>query len=235
MNVIIKNRMEMFIGVDTFGEEPGLPVNARATALFTDNKTVITNMTASSSAQADGRGRYHGASTDRRETAAELRAMLRKIGGIGKVLDSAAFPDLKQQLRMPRSAAYQALIASALAFKTAVTPTATKAAFVARGMAADFDVDLDDLIETLQDATSRKIGGRGTQSGGTAGLLAESRRGLTIVRELDAIMNVILATNPTLLAHWKTVSHVQRPPQRASEPTTGGTTPPPPSGNGSGI
>src|SRR5262245_45802837 len=75
MNVIIKNRLEMFLGVNSFSEQTGLPANARATALFADNKTVITNMTTSSAAQAEGRGRYLGASTDRLQTAQRLRCI----------------------------------------------------------------------------------------------------------------------------------------------------------------
>jgi hypothetical protein len=81
-------------------------------------------------------------------------------------------------------------------------------------MAADFDTELEDLAESLEEATARKGLGRSTRVGGTVGLLAESRRGLGIVRELDAIMDVVLADLPALLSEWKSVSHVKRPPQR---------------------
>jgi hypothetical protein len=223
MNKIVKNRFEMFVGVKLFSGRTGLPANARATALFADNQTVITNLTTASAAQEEGRGLYSGAAADRLRIATELRELVRKASGIAKVLDPAAFPDLRQQVRGPISSSYQALIASALAIKNVVTPAATKAAFVDRGLAADFDVELDDLATSLQEATARKGVGRGKLVGGTTGLLAESRRGVAIVRELDAIMDVILANNPGLLAEWKSVSHVQRPPQREPEGAGSGT------------
>jgi hypothetical protein len=223
MNQIVKNRFEMFVGVNLFGAKPELPANARATALFGQNQVVVTNLTNAGAAQEEGRGLFQGATADRQRLASDLRALVSKAAGIARVLDPAVFPDIRQQVRGPRSSAYQALIASALAIKTAVTPVAVKAAFVDRGMAADFDVEFDDLATSLQAATARKGVGRGTQVGGTTGLLAESRRGLPIVRELDAIMDVILENNPALLAEWKSVSHVQRPPQREPEAPASGT------------
>ena len=241
MNQIVKNRFEMFVGVNLFAGKPGLPVNARATALFALNQAVVTNLTDAGAAQEEGRGLFQGATADRLRLGSELRALVRKASGIAKILDPLAFLDVRQQVRPPRSGAYAALIASALAIKTAVTPAAVKAAFVERGMAADFDTELEDLSESLQEATARKGLGRSTRVGGTVGLLAESRRGLGIVRELDAIMDVILADNAALLAEWQSVSHVQRPPQRApqpdegggsgSEPVTGGSGPTAPSGS----
>src|SRR5687768_351745 len=145
MNQIIKNRFEMFVGVDLFAGKPGLPANARATALFALNQTVVTNMTNAGAAQEEGRGIFQGATADRVRLGQELRALVRKCTGIAKVLDPAAFPEVRQQVRGPHSNACVALIASALAIKAAITPPDIKAAFVERGMAADFDTELDDL------------------------------------------------------------------------------------------
>jgi hypothetical protein len=224
MNLIIKNRFEMFVGVNLFAAKPELPANARATALFGLNQTVVTNMTNAGAAQEEGRGIFQGATADRVRLGKELRAVVRKCAGIAKVLDPVAFPEVRLQVRGPRSNAYVALIASANAIKAAVTPAGLKAAFVDRGMAADFDTELDDLAGSLQQATARKGIGRSTRVGGTVGLLAESRRGLAFVRELDAIMEVILANNPVLLSEWKSISHVQRPPQREPEAPGSGST-----------
>ena len=241
MNQIVKNRFEMYVGVNLFGGKPGLPANARATVLFGLNQTVVTNMADAGAAQEEGRGIFQGATADRVRLGADLRILVRKAAGIARILDPVTFPEVRQQVRGPRSSSYQALIASAAAIKTAVTPAAVKAAFVERGMAADFDTELEDLSESLQEATARKGLGRSTRVGGTVGLLAESRRGLAIVRELDAIMDVILADNPVLLTEWKSVSHVRRAPQRAaqpgegsgsgSDPLTGGSGPTAPSGS----
>src|SRR5688572_1652073 len=228
MNQIIKNRFEMFVGVNLFAGKPGLPVNARATALFALNQAVVSNMTAAGAAQEEGRGIFQGATADRVRPGKELRSVVRKSACIARVLDPVMFPEVRQQVRGPRSGSCVALIASANAVKAAVTPAAVKSAFVDRGMAADFDTELEDLAESLQEATARKGLGRSTRVGGTVGLLAESRRGLGFVRELDAIMEVILADNADLLAEWNSVSHVKRPPQRAAQPAASG------SGTGAG-
>src|SRR5688572_27374690 len=122
MNQIVKNRFEMFVGVTLFAAKPELPANARATALFGQNQTVVTNITTVGAAQEEGRGLFKGASADRKRLAIELRGLVRKAAGIAKVLDPVTFPDIRQQVRGPISSAYQALITSALAIKTVVTP-----------------------------------------------------------------------------------------------------------------
>lgn len=110
-----------------------------------------------------------------------------------------------------------------------VTPI--KAAFVDRGVPADFDETMTDLIEALEDATQRKSSGLSQQSGGTAGLDDAARRGVALVRELDAIMTHLLRNSPSLMAAWKTASRIQRDPQSSATTTTtatGGTASPSP-------
>ena len=51
MNLIVINRVEMLIGVDTISNHPEMPVNAVAAALFVDNRTVITNMATAGASQ----------------------------------------------------------------------------------------------------------------------------------------------------------------------------------------
>jgi hypothetical protein len=230
MNQLAKNRLEAYIRIRLFSTVAGLPVNARATALFALLFLVETDMLTAGTAQADGRGRYRGATADRKATAKALRAMLRKINITAKTLDPGEFPGAALQFRPPYSSSYQALIATALAIKTAASEAAIKPALIARGMDADFDVELGDLIEALQEATDRKFEGRGVQVGGTTVLLSASRRGLPYVRELDAIMQNILAELPLLLANWKSASHIQRPSYHTTPPTDGGG-----SGSGSGT
>jgi len=104
-----------------------------------------------------------------------------------------------------------------------VTPI--KAAFVARGVPAEFDETMTDLIDTLEDATQRKSSGLSEQSGGTAGLEDAAHRVVALVKELDAIMTHLLRNRPSLKAAWKTASRIQRDPQPSTTttPPTGGT------------
>src|ERR1043165_3074632 len=92
MNQIAKNRLEAYIRIRLFATVAGLPVNARATALFALLLLVETDMITAGTAQADGRGRFRGGTGDRMLTATALRVMLRKIISIAKVLDAVEFP-----------------------------------------------------------------------------------------------------------------------------------------------
>jgi hypothetical protein len=175
--------------------------------------------------QTSGYGVFRGGTSDRVRTGALLRQFVRDVVKVARVLDPVAFPGVAQEVRGPRSSSYQALLAAARAILQRVTPI--KAAFVDRGVPADFDETMTDLIDTLEAATQRKSSGLSEQSGGTAGLNDDARRGVALVRQLDAIMTHLLRNNPSLKASWKTASRIQR--DRESSPTPpGGTVNPTP-------
>jgi hypothetical protein len=110
---------------------------------------------------------------------------------------------------------YEALLGAARGFVTAIGPV--KAAFVERGLPADFDEQLADKVATFEDATSRKHDGRLEQKAGTVSLQVETRRGMAATRELDQIIsNRLKRTDPVLLAVWKAAKQLEHLP--ASEP-----------------
>jgi hypothetical protein len=231
MKTRIKNTMEMLIRVGEFGATPGLPANPLATTLMAQTKAVGNEMRGEGTDQVSGRGVFRGGTTDRRRIASELRELVRGISKVARSLDPVAFPGVAQEVRGPRSSSYQALLASARAILERVTPI--KAAFVDRGVPADFDETMSNLIAALEESTQRKSSGLSEQSGGTAGLADDARRGVALVRQLDAIMTHLLRNNPSLKASWKTASRIQRDPESsptAPAPTapTGGTVNPTP-------
>jgi hypothetical protein len=215
MKARIKNTMEMFVRVGDFGATPGLPANPLATTLMAQTKAVSNEMRGEGTDQVSGLGVFRGGTTDRRRIASELRELVRGISKVARSLDPVAFPGVAQEVRGPRSSSYQALLASARAILERVTPI--KAAFVDRGVPADFDETMSDLIAALEEATQRKSSGLSEQSGGTAGLADAARRGVALVRQLDAIMTHLLRNKPSLKAAWKTASRIQRDPE--SSPT----------------
>jgi hypothetical protein len=183
--------------------------------LQTSIAAVFTEIDTHSGDQDTGRGFSRGGVGDSRRIARELRALMRQIADIGKTLDPDAFPGIAQQLRMPRGA-YQVLETRARAFLEVVTPI--KAAFVDRLMPANFDEQLQALIADFATARERKHTGRAEQIGGTAGISDAVSRGMRLARKLDAILKVAYATNPSLLAAWKSALKVQR--SSVTEPET---------------
>jgi hypothetical protein len=210
--------METFDRVGDFGDTPGLPANPLATTLMTETKAVANQMRGQGTDQVSGRGVFRGGAADRQRIAAELRGLVRGLAKVAGSLDAVAFPGIAQEVRGPRSSSYQALLAAARAILQRVTPI--KAAFVDRGVPADFDDTMNDLIDALEEATQRKSSGLSEQSGGTAGLADAAKRGVKLVKELDAIMTQLLRNSPSLKAAWKTASRIQRDPQPSTATST---------------
>jgi hypothetical protein len=204
--------------VKQFGiDHPLVPANASVTALLTSIAAVIAEIDTHSDNQDTGRGMSRGGTGDCRRIAKELRAFMRRISDIGKSLDPEAFPGIAQELRMPGNG-YQELETRARAFLEVVTPT--KAAFVDRMMPADFDQELQALIDDFAAARQRKRSGQSEQIGGTAGIGDSVNRGMRLARQLDAILKAAYANNPSLLAAWKSAVKVKREPQLSASATT---------------
>jgi hypothetical protein len=220
MNNKNNNRLVMFGRVDRYGtEHPLAPANPQATGYYTQLESVITEMETAVQNQVFGTGESHGGTVDRKRLAADLRGSLREIGKTARTLDRDLFPGLADELRLPKSQKFEVLLAAARAFLARVTPI--KATFVERGLEADFDVELGARITALEEATGRKHDGGQTRRAGTLGLDEVSRRGMEIVRGLDAIItNRLRKTNPVLLGVWKTASKVQSEPAPATTTTT---------------
>jgi hypothetical protein len=216
MNIRNNNRLVMFGRVDRYGtEHPLTPANPQATDYYTQLQSVITEMETALQNQVAGTGESRGGSDDRRRLATELRASMRQVSKTARTLDREQFPGLAEELRMPRSQKFEVSLAAARAFLARLTPI--KATFVERGLEADIDVELGEQIAALEDATGRKHDGGHTRREGTLGLDASSRRGMEIVRGLDAIItNRLRKTNPVLLGVWKSASKVQSDPVRAA-------------------
>jgi hypothetical protein len=217
MNKNIKRHYEAFQRLDRFFiEHPLIPANARATAVITILQGVITTMQAAVSNQMLGRGEYLGGTDDRRRLAKDLRGAVREIAGTAGVLDPDQHPGAAEQFAMPISQSYEALLGTARGFVTAIGPI--KAAFVERGLPADFDEQLADKVATFESATTRKHDGRQEQKGGTVTLQLETRRGMAAVKELDQIVsNLLKRTNPVLLEVWKAAKQLQRLPESEEE------------------
>ncbi len=225
-------RLDMLVRADQFGtDHPLTPANARVTALLLLLKAVITQVNTLGGGQESGRGQFRGGASERLRLSVSLRKLMRKISDIAMVLDPVTYPGAREQFRMPRTETYQDLVNRAQAFVEAVGPI--KSAFVERDLPVDFDEQLAGLIAEFTTATQLKASGLADQVQGTAGVRAATLNGVSIVREIGAILKVRYENDPGLYAAWKSASHIERPP-RSDEPVapsgsgspSGGTTPP---------
>jgi hypothetical protein len=203
-------------GVVVFGgEHPLTPANTRATALYTQIGTTATSLRAHADDQDSGNAEFRSGTLSRREASKALRDEMRPINQMARALPKDQFPGVRALFRMPPTTGYAAILSRANAFLEAVGPI--KAAFVERGLPADFDEQLETRIAAITAATNSRTLGKAEQVGGTAGMGAKASEGLAAVAELDSILSYQYRNNPALLAAWKSVRHVQRDPVREAE------------------
>ncbi len=216
----------MLVGADGFMDgHPLTPANAKAAAEIAILKASIAEIATLAGNQDAGHAAWRGASDDRVRLRAELRSKLSEISVISKVLDPVLYPTAKAQFKMTVNGSFASYVTRGNAFIQAIGPI--KAAFVEHGLAADFDEGLAEAVAALEEAGAHTESALQKQMLGTASMLEAARRGIRAVRVLDSIVSPRLrSTNPALLAVWKAVTKIERPPKRAE---TGGA----PAGGGS--
>jgi hypothetical protein len=209
MEIRFKLRLEAFErAVRVAKDNPITPSLPRVASLTVEIDTIIHDIHRRSGEQDYGHATYRSGSAIRAQRASELRGLLRSINRIALALDPEEFPGLKQKLKMPRGDGYELLRARAAAFVDVVTPIWE--VFTERGL----DIDLIEQITAkgaeLQAAKAIKNNGRSLQVGGTAGLADLARRGMRLLRELDAILTHQYRADFATLAAWKGAVRIHR-------------------------
>ena len=212
------NRLEAFDRLtDLLEDHPIAPAIPRVTALETQMGTVATTLRTHAAAQVGGNLLGRSGATSRKEVARELKVLMQPINRIARALDREAHPGVRDQFRMPAIQRYETLISTARAFVTALTVASVKTLFTDRGLAATFDTALSDKVDELVAITEVKNSGLATKVGGTQGMATLAGTGLKVMRELEAILKVVWADNPVLLASLKSACHVARPVPKDDE------------------
>jgi hypothetical protein len=226
MNSRTQRRREAIQRADRFGDENSLtPPNAKATALFAELKTHLASTDDHTSAGDLAGGTRRGAVIDRKRAAGNLRDALRELAKAAKSLDADQHPGVAAQMRLTGIEAYPVLVDRARTFLDVVEPI--KPAFVELGFPADFDVQLQALIDNLTAASQRKFDGAANQVGGNAGAKTTVERGIRTMRKLDAILSKLLKADVAKFAAWKSAIRISRDPQSASASNPGAPTTPP--------
>ncbi|HEX8772852.1 MAG TPA: hypothetical protein VF735_04550 [Pyrinomonadaceae bacterium] len=212
-------RYETFLRVREFGasREAEFPQTTLAGELFAGLNGIIAEIDGHTAAQASGQSASMESTGSKSAARDELRRDLEAISRTARVM-ARTIPGLENKFRAPRSISDQALLAMARAFAADALPL--KAEFTRRGLPDDFLDDLAADIEAFEEAVNQQIQKREAQVAATAALDDAIERGVSIVRELDAIMRNKLATDHASLAAWLSASHIERPPRRAARSTS---------------
>jgi hypothetical protein len=208
VNKEVNSRLIMFDRVDRFCGQPEIVLPTGAAALITELQTIITTLEELSGDQVSGRGERGAGVASRRQTAAELRTIVRGIAGVAASLNPVQYPGVAEQFTAPRGNAYGPLLSTARAMVDGLVPP-IRLVFVDRLGQPVLD-RLPILLTQFETNTDLKHAGRDEMVASTAALEFVSERGRQVVRELDPIVTTALRNQPELLVTWASVSRVER-------------------------
>jgi hypothetical protein len=202
------SRKAMFGRVDQFCGEPEIVLPPAGVTLRTELGTIITALEQLGSDQVSGRGERSAGATTRQMTAADLRKKVRGVSRVAGRLNPDLHPGVAEKFRMPRNTAFEVLISTARSF-VAELVAPLRLVFVDH-LGEPYLASLAALVTQFDTNTDRKSAGLSEQVESTAGLSDAAARGLAVVKQLDAIIVELLASQPAKLAAWKSISRVER-------------------------
>lgn len=154
-------------------------------------------------------GEFHGGTTSK---AVVRDGLMLDLRGIHKSADAIATadgtPEIMAGFELPHGTNDVDLLAKARAFAVAAEPL--KAKFIALEHAPDFIEALLQRVADFESADSNQNTGEENKSGATAIIGPLIQEGLTIVKQLDAIMHNKFRSNAEKMGAWLTASHVER-------------------------
>jgi hypothetical protein len=203
MRTTQKSRVQMFRRVRDLLRADVVPAPIQPT--LTQLEGVINRLDAHATQQELSSRRARSGTQSLRDRVRRLRReLLAPVVLVGRAVSFSNDADvmaLRSASRMPRDGDYEGLLASAQAIAKVVEDH--QDAFVNAGLPKDH------LARVVAETASLKaaIDARGQESArrvaATQGTIAESRRGLQLVRLIDALYAPTLASNESRLAEWR--------------------------------
>ena len=159
-------------------------------------------------------------------TVSTRRTLLKRMDAIYQTVRVLALDrtDLKDKFLTPHGINQQALLTLARTYGNDAFPL--RADLIRRGLGADFIADLDAAAIAFDAALKKRMQGRDLRIAATAEINRLIALGLRLVRELGVIVRNTYADDPSKLALWESVSHVEKIPRR-SRPGDDDNQPPP--------
>jgi hypothetical protein len=217
-NDLIRRRYETIARIAAFGTKHGaaFAAGSRGAALFVEARTTAKALEEAGAGKLSGAGQYHAGTETKLSAFAEVKEDLDAIRDTAVAISEAeGTPEFDEQFRLPRSSSQAALMAAARAFLKDATPH--KALFVEFEMPADFLDDLAADIKAVEDAGTAQGDGLGDQVGGTANLATLSTKGMSVRKQLGAIVRNKFRADAGVLAEWESAAHFERPARGAGD------------------
>src|SRR4029453_9771662 len=122
MNKEINGRGIMFDRVDRFCSQPEIVLPTGGQTLITELQTTITTLEELSGDQISGRGERGAGVASRRQTATELRGIIRAVDKVAASLNPVQYPGVAEQFKGPRGNAYGPLLSTPRAVVAGLVP-----------------------------------------------------------------------------------------------------------------
>ena len=186
-----------------------VPTPTKAQALFTELTDVITGLTGAATGQVGGGGAARSGTTLKSGQRQQLLGTMRLIHKSADAIASAqGKPEIMGNFRLTFGDNDTKLAANATAFAAAAEPL--QDSFIELGHDANFVQGLRDQVTAFNAADDSKNTGAQARSGATKSIDPLIHQGLTVLKQLDAIMHNVYAGNAEKMGEWITASHIER-------------------------
>lgn len=211
MNDDIRVRNDMFIRVNTFGEDNAadFPAASIGAVQFAEIAAVVALIAELSTDQTEGFGDARFAIAGKGSARETLRDVISEISRTSRSM-VYEIPDIDTLFRMPRNRNDAELLAAARAFYR--ESEAYEARFIAYGLPADFRDALNDAADAFESSLGEPGTAIDSHVEATAELEATVRRGMIARRILDGVVKNKYRADVGKLAAWTSASHIERLP-----------------------
>jgi hypothetical protein len=195
----------------------------RGQELFSTLKQVVTELDTHARDQTSRRSAGAEGTTSR---ATAREALYEDLLAISRTARAMAFdsPGLEERFRLPRGNRNdQNLLSTARAFLADAEPF--KAEFISNEMPPDFLQDLEADIAAFGQSITDQNSSAGARVAATTAVDSAIERGVTLVRQLDAIIRNKFRDDPATLAAWTSACHTERAPRTKRPPQPPAPTP----------
>ncbi|MES2657168.1 MAG: hypothetical protein V4689_01050 [Verrucomicrobiota bacterium] len=208
----IRSQYEAFARIDHFGKKYAIdfPATSRGGKEFSKIAAVVVEMEENGVKKLAGSGVFHGGAGNKALSAEAAMALMRQIRKTAvAIAEAEEMPEFDDKFVIPRSNAYEGVLASARTFHSEATPHS--ALFIDFALPADFLTKLQQIIVRMEEAATDKHDGLLEQVGGTAELAENATDGMKARKQLLTLVANTYAGSVGTLAEWKTANHIVWP------------------------
>jgi hypothetical protein len=231
MDTLAVRRYNMLVRVREFGTaHPDLfPADSLGAHTLAELGDIVDRLHASVMSESVGQTTARQVTVSKTVARQTLRGTLEAIGRTARGI-AVDTPGVAGGFVVPTGKNDHELAVAAASFAKTAAPLA--ASFIAHGLPASFVADLQAALEAFEQATSGRATAKGEHVAGRAGITAATEAAFMLLPRLDAIVENRLASDPALLAAWRSARHVPGRSVRAGAAPAGEPSPAEPAAPG---